>query len=51
MSEGGPTPTSPQSDVYTILVIIATLFLVVATVFISVQAQQLFGRWLPLGLG
>lgn len=50
MSEGGPTPTSPPNDVYTILVIIATLFLAVATVFVSVQAQQLYGRWLPLGL-
>jgi hypothetical protein len=50
MSEGGPTPTSPQSDVYTILLIVATLFLAVATVLILVRSQQLFGRWLPLGL-
>ena len=50
MREGGPSPTSPQSDVYTILVIIATLFLAVATVFVSVQAQHLYGQWLPLGL-
>ena len=50
MSEGGQAPTSPESDVYTILLIIATLFLAVATVFLSVQAQQYFGRWLPLGL-
>jgi hypothetical protein len=49
MSEGGPAPTSPQSDVYTVLLIIATFFLAVATVFVSIQAQQSFGRWLPLG--
>lgn len=50
MSEGGPTPTSPQSDVYTILLIIATLFLAVATVFVSIQAHRFFDRWLPLNL-
>ena len=50
MSEGGPTPTSPQSDVYTMLLIIATVFLVVATVFVSFRAQQFLGNWLPLGL-
>ena len=49
MSEGGPTPTTPQSDVYTILLMVSTLFLVVTTVFVLVRAQQLFGRWLPLG--
>jgi hypothetical protein len=49
MSDTGGTPTSPQSDVYTILLIVATAFLVVATVFVSVRAQQLFGHWLPLG--
>ncbi|MCK4659635.1 MAG: hypothetical protein KAV82_08965 [Phycisphaerae bacterium] len=50
MSESGPEPTSPQSDVYTVLLVVATLFLAAATVFIAIQAQQFFGRWLPLNL-
>ncbi|MCP4592177.1 MAG: hypothetical protein GY842_15700 [bacterium] len=50
MSEGGPTPAQPDSDVYTILLIIAGAFLAVATAFLLMRSQQLFGYWLPLGL-
>jgi len=50
MSEGGPTPTSPESDVYTMMLIIATLFLAVAMVFVSFRAQSFLGSWLPFGL-
>lgn len=49
MTEGGPKRVSSQSDVYTILTIISTVFLLVGTVFVMVRAQQFFGSWLPLG--
>lgn len=48
MSEGGPAST-PESDVYTVLLAIATLFVLIATVILSVRSQQLFGSWLPFG--
>ncbi len=50
MSEGSPKPISPESDIYTILVIISTVFLLVTTVFVMVRSHQFFGNWLPLGL-
>jgi hypothetical protein len=37
----------PDSDIYTILVIVATVFLVTGTVLISARSQDLFGTWLP----
>ncbi len=48
MSEGGP-PSAPESDIYTVLLAIAAVFVLAATVIISVKSQQLFGHWLPLG--
>jgi hypothetical protein len=47
MSEG-PTQ-SPGSDIYTVLLGIATTFVLLATVFVSIRSQQLFGHWLPFG--
>ncbi len=47
MSEG--PGSTPQSDTYTVLLAIATLFVLIATVFVSVRNQQLFGTWLPFG--
>ena len=51
MVEGGPRPTSPASDVYTLLLVVATVFVVAGTVLIAVRSQALFGSWLPLGSG
>lgn len=51
MSELGPSSAQPGNDIYTILLAIANIFVVVATVFMSVRSQQIFGRWLPLGGG
>ncbi len=45
------TPTKPDSDVYTALIVIATLFLMTATIFMWVRSQELYGSWLPLGGG
>ena len=48
MSEGGP-PTAPESDIYTVLLAIAVVFVLAATVVVSVTSQNLFGTWLPFG--
>jgi len=47
MSEGGPTASQPESDVYTVLIAVATVFVLVATIYTSVRANELFGSWLP----
>ncbi len=49
MSEGGLGPTRSESDIYTVLLAIAALFLLVAIVFVSIRSQQFFDQWLPLG--
>ena len=46
MSEG-PSSTQPESDIFTVLLAIATVFVVVATIYLSVRASQLYGSWLP----
>ncbi len=45
MSEG-PAST-PESDVYTILLIVATLIIAAGTVYLGVRMNQLFGTWNP----
>ena len=47
MSEGGPPPTKAESDVYTVLIAVATVFVLVATVYTSIRSGELFGTWLP----
>ena len=49
MSEGGPAPDRPENDIYTILLAVASLFMLIAVVFICVRSQQLFESWLPFG--
>ncbi len=49
MSEGGPAAEKPENDIYTILLAIASLFMLIAIVVISIRAQFLFGSWLPFG--
>ncbi len=39
---------SPPSDIYTILLIVATLFAAVGTVWLAVMSNELFGNWLPI---
>ena len=46
MSEG-PAGVGPESDVYTVLLIIATLVVAAATIFLALKSQQLFGTWNP----
>ncbi len=47
MSEGGPSGARPESDIFTVLIIVATVFVAAATVYTSVRANELFGSWLP----
>lgn len=47
MADSGPSDMRPESNVYTVLVIIASIFLLMATVFTSVRADALFGNWMP----
>ena len=46
MSEG-PSSTNPESDVFTVLLAVATVSGAVATVYLAVRASQLYGSWLP----
>ncbi len=41
-----PTGSAPN-DVYTILLILATVLMAGATIYLAVRSQQLFGSWNP----
>ena len=48
----GPVPTQPAvpragTDLYTVLLIVATALLVIGTIFVAVRTQQLFGSLFP----
>lgn len=42
-----PGSTPAENDIYTILLIFATLLVAGATVYLAVRSQQLFGSWNP----
>ena len=44
-----PVTGEPEDNVYTGLLIIATLLVAAATIFLAVRSQQLFGSWNPFG--
>ncbi len=44
----GASPSS-ESDIYTVLIIVAFLFVIIATVYVGYRAMQLFGTVLPPG--
>ncbi len=46
MSEG-PAPGKAPNDVYTVLVILATVLVAGATFYLAIRSQQLFGSWNP----
>jgi len=39
--------TTPDSDVYTVLLIIASIVTIAGTVYLCVRSQELFGNWSP----
>ena len=45
MSEG--PIGKPDHDIYTVLLMLATIASAAATVFLAVRSQQLFGSWNP----
>lgn len=44
-----PVSDRPEDNVYTGLLIIATVLVAAATIFLAVRSQQLFGSWNPFG--
>ena len=43
----GPIGGQPDNDVYTVLVILAAILVLGATIYMGVRADQLFGSWNP----
>lgn len=37
----------PENNVYTVLLIVATLLVAGATIFLAARSQELFGSWNP----
>ena len=42
-----PQSDQPESDVYTVLVIVATVFLAAGTIFVAYGSQLRYDTWLP----
>jgi hypothetical protein len=49
VAEPGGSDVKPESDIYTALVMVATGFLIIGTVFVGWRSLDLFGNWLPFG--
>ena len=45
----GGAPRSSDNDVYTVLALVATLFVLVATIYIGYRSMSLCGTLLPAG--
>lgn len=44
-----PAGVKAENNVYTVLLIVATILVTGATVFLAIQSQALFGDWSPFG--
>ncbi len=42
-----PAADQPDHNIYTVLVILATVLVAGATIFLVIRSQQLFGSWNP----
>ena len=49
MSEA-PASGKPENNVYTVLLILATVLVVGATMYLAIRNQQLFGDWNPFNV-
>lgn len=49
MSDRPSSGIRHSSDIYTVLLILATLLLVGSTIYLMVRSNALFGSWLPFG--
>ncbi len=47
MSDRPESKTQPANDIYTILLIVATILIAGATVYLGMRSIQLFGIWNP----
>lgn len=45
-----PAGSQPENDIYTVLVILATVLVASATFYLAVRSQQLFGSWNPFSV-
>ncbi len=45
----GRIKVSPPITIYTVLLIIATLFMILGTVILAWKSNMLFGDWMPFG--
>jgi len=43
----GPAGGVPEHNVYTVLLILATVLVATATVYLGIRSHQLFGSWNP----
>ena len=46
MSES-PVGQKPDNDIYTVLLIVATILVLAATIFMGIRSDELFGSWNP----
>lgn len=42
-----PAGAKPENDIYTVLLIVATVMTLAATVFMGMRSDELFGSWNP----
>ncbi len=42
-----PTAGKPENNIYTVLLVVAAVFVVGSTLYLAVRSQQLFGSWNP----
>jgi len=42
-----PISGRPENNIFTVLLIVAAVYVVSATVYLAVRSQQLFGDWNP----
>lgn len=42
-----PVGQQPSQDVYTVLLIVATVMVFAATIYLAIRSNQLFGSWNP----
>jgi cell division protein FtsL len=44
-----PKGAAPENNIYTILLMLATVMVATATVYLAVRSRQLFDTWSPFG--
>ena len=49
MSERPAAGDQPENNIYTMLLIVASAFVIAATVYMAIRSSQLFGSWNPFG--